>query len=150
MKKEIVLIVLMFLIALLLVYAAVSKYMAFDVFVTDIRKQHFPNWLTFAVVTFLPPLEIAIAVSFIFDKTKMAGLIAALVLMTLFTIYAALVYFRLVPLLPCSCGGVIRELTWGQHLLLNTFFTGIAWYSIKLWRRQLKEGVNTYANYEPA
>jgi len=55
----------------------------------------------------------------------------AFVLMTVFTLYIA--YMLLfTPKLPCSCGGVLQQMTWKQHLLFNIGFTLLAAYAIWL------------------
>jgi len=28
--------------------------------------------------------------------------------------------------IPCSCGGIIAKLSWGQHLVFNLIFLGLA------------------------
>ena len=38
--------------------------------------------------------------------------------------------------LPCSCGGVIQHLTWGQHIVFNGFFIAVAATGIAGRRRQ--------------
>lgn len=150
MKKEIVFTIILFLIGLLFIYTSISKYLSFHTFINDMHKQPFPGWFSNMLVIVLPPLEILISLSLIFDKTRLAGLITSFVLMALFTIYAAVIYFRIYPIRPCSCGGVIRSLTWGQHLLFNLFYTLISLYAIRLIREQKKDNANVSVTYHPA
>jgi hypothetical protein len=58
--------------------------------------------------------------------------------MFLFTIYVGLM-ISFAPHLPCSCGGVIKQMSWKQHLTFNTFFTALALFGIWLSRRQQKD-----------
>jgi putative oxidoreductase len=51
--------------------------------------------------------------------------------MLLFTFY--ILYMLLFEKhLPCSCGGVLKEMTWKQHLVFNLFFTAIAFTGLKI------------------
>ena len=59
-------------------------------------------------------------------------LFVAFLLMSLFTLYTIAILLHFFSRVPCSCGGVIRMLTWPQHLVFNIGFTMIAWFSILL------------------
>jgi hypothetical protein len=47
--------------------------------------------------------------------------------------------------IPCSCGGIIKRLTWRQHLVLNLFFVGLAIAGIILQRKKTKPPIITKA-----
>jgi hypothetical protein len=38
--------------------------------------------------------------------------------------------------LPCSCGGVLQEMSWGQHIVFNIVFTLLALVAALLERKQ--------------
>ena len=76
-----------------------------------------------AEIGLLKPL---IALALVFEKTRTAALYASLVLMLAFTVYAVLILLHFFTYVPCSCGGVIKRLTWKQHLVFNLFFDGLA------------------------
>jgi putative oxidoreductase len=61
---------------------------------------------------------------------------ASLFLMSAFTIYTVAILFHAFRYIPCSCGGVIRKLTWPQHLFFNLFFVGISILGIILKKRE--------------
>jgi hypothetical protein len=126
MKRKIVIEILSSLLILLFVYTSVSKWLAFKTFVGQMNNQPFPNWLTPALVWTLPSVEIIISALLMFDRTQLLGFRAALILMILFTIYTLLVLLKVFGRVPCSCGGVIEHLSWGQHLVFNLFFVGVA------------------------
>jgi len=108
----------------------------FDRFVGEMNNQPLPNsWTPFLVWT-IPSLEIAISAALIFERTRTVGLIASLILMTLFTIYTGVVLLHFFEYVPCSCGGVIRKLTWPQHLVFNLFFVALSITGIILQRRK--------------
>jgi len=125
-KRKVTLEAIAALLMLLFLYAGTSKFLEFDRFIGEMNNQPFPNsWTPFLVWT-VPSLEIAIALALMFERTRMGGLIASLVLMTLFTIYTGSVLLHFFAYVPCSCGGVIRKLSWPQHMVFNLFFVAIS------------------------
>jgi hypothetical protein len=137
--KRIIVEIIASLLVLLFLYTSVSKFLEFQTFIGEMNNQPFPNWMTPYLVWTLPSLEILLSLGLIFERTRMAALYGSLGLMTLFTIYTALVLFRFFPYVPCSCGGVIKNLTWPQHLFFNLFFVTISFVGIKLKRRIQKD-----------
>ena len=120
------------LLILLFLYTSVSKFFDLRGFIHDMNAQPFPNWMTPFMIWAVPITEILIAFSLLFEKTKRLGLISSLILMTLFTIYTGLVLLNVFNSVPCSCGGVIKKLTWTQHLFFNLLFVGLSLTGILL------------------
>ena len=134
-KRQVVLESISALLIMLFLYASVSKILDFDRFIGETNNQPLPNsWTPFIVWT-VPSLEIAISLALIFERTRLAGFIASTALMTIFTVYAAIVLLHLLEYVTCSCGGIIRKLTWQQHLEFNIFFTALSVMGIILQRR---------------
>ena len=134
-KRQVVLECISALLIMLFLYASVSKFTDFQRFYGEMNNQPLPNsWTPFLVWT-VPSLEIAISVVLIFERTRMVGFIASLALMTLFTIYTGAILLHFFEYVPCSCGGVIRKLTWPQHLVFNLFFVTLSVMGIILQRR---------------
>ncbi|MNN77242.1 hypothetical protein D3C81_1936910 [compost metagenome] len=104
--------------------------MDFKGFTFDLNNQPFPNSLTPILRWLVPLTEIGIVLGLIFEKTRLLALYASLILMSLFTIYTALVLFHVFEYVPCSCGGVIKHLSWPQHLIFNLFFVVITYLAI--------------------
>ena len=135
MKRKIIIEVIIALLVLLFLYTSLAKWLHFKTFIGDMNNQPFPNWMTPFLVWIIPVLEVSIVLALLFEKTRPAGLWASFVLMSLFTVYTALVLMRVFHRIPCSCGGVIKNLTWNQHLVFNLFFTGISLWAIVLKKR---------------
>lgn len=114
------------LLILLFIYASVSKFLDFKTFINEMNNQPLPNSWTPFLVWSIPLLEIAISLAVMFEYTRLLGFIISAVMMTLFTIYSILILLHFFAYVPCSCGGVIRKLTWGQHLALNLFYLAIS------------------------
>jgi len=140
-KRQVVLESISALLIMLFLYASVSKFLDFDRFIGETNNQPLPNsWTPFIVWT-VPSLEIAISIALIFERTRLAGFIASTFLMTLFTIYAAFILLHFFEYVPCSCGGIIRKLTWSQHLVFNIFFTVLSVMGITFQRRSFFKSI---------
>lgn len=113
--------VICYLFVLLFLYAATSKLVEYDKFQLQISKSPIITDYAQILVWMVPSLEIIISIMLLIERTRMAGLFAALGLMCLFTayIYAILNYSDSIP---CSCGGVLQKMTWDQHLIFNAAF----------------------------
>jgi len=136
MKRKIIIEIISSLLILLFLYASVSKWLAFKLFIGEMNNQPFPNWLTPFLVWSIPFIEVIIAIGLIFEKTRIPALYASLFLMLAFTIYTVVILLHAFKYIPCSCGGVIRKLTWPQHLFFNLFFVGISLLGIFLKKRE--------------
>jgi putative oxidoreductase len=136
-KKRVIVEVIAALFILMFLYTALSK--SFNIGSTEnvlIKTPWFSNIALGAAWTVVM-LEYLIAALLIIPKTRKIGLYASLTLMTGFTGY--IVYMKaFVADLPCSCGGVISNLTWNQHLVFNIFFIILAFVGILLIRNRYK------------
>jgi uncharacterized membrane protein YphA (DoxX/SURF4 family) len=135
-KRQVLLECISALLILLFVYASLSKFLDWHTFKGEMGHQPLPHSLTRLLVWIVPFSEIAISVSVIFERSRLLGFYASVVLMGVFSVYTAVVLMRLLPFIPCSCGGVIKRLTWPQHLVLNLSFTALSVYGVILQRRK--------------
>lgn len=136
MKRKIVIEILSSLLILLFVYTSVSKWLDFNTFTGQMNNQPLPNWMTPVIVWTLPAIEVIISGLLMFDRTQLIGFRASLMLMFLFTLYTLFVLLKVFGRVPCSCGGVIENLSWNQHLVFNLFFVGVALAGIILKRKE--------------
>jgi hypothetical protein len=106
---------------LLWMYAAAGKLVDYEKFQVQLSKS--PMLTQFSNITSLlvPAIEIAIALLLFSEKFRLLGLYASLCLMTAFTayIYAITHYSEVIP---CSCGGILEDMTWQQHFVFNIVF----------------------------
>lgn len=128
------------LLVLLFAYAAVSKLLAYEDFRRQMLNQVFSRGINLTIYYALAPLELATALLLSFPRTLRGGLWLALMLLTAFTGYVALVMVHLWHRVPCSCGGILGKLKWGPHLALNIFFLAITLISIYLERKERRAG----------
>lgn len=118
-------------------YAAVSKWMEFNVFVAQMHSQPFPSQFVPLLVWGIPSIEIVVSLLLSLDQTRLAGLKIATGMMILFTGYIILIKLKYFGKVPCSCGGAIVQFTWMQHLYFNLFFVA-AGVTALLLRRRMK------------
>jgi len=128
------------LIALFL-YASLSKFMDFHTFTGEMLNQPLPHYITRFLIWFIPVTEIGMCIALLFERTRLYALYASLGFMTLFTIYSIFILLNFFGRIPCSCGGVIKRLTWRQHLVFNLFFVGVSVWGIILQRRKMFKSI---------
>lgn len=128
-----------FFISLLLIflfaYTASSKLIDSKAFATVLEQVPFIGWGAGVIAILLPLAELLIVLLLLFERTRLRGLYASLVLLSLFTVY--LMYMvTFVPHLPCSCGGVIGKMSWRQHIVFNMMFVALTIISIRNIRKR--------------
>lgn len=137
MKRKILLDTICHLFVLLFVYTALSKLFLFHIYLYDLGRSPWIGKYANVLSILVPGLELGISVSLLhsvlYNKPVTKGLYGALILMVAFTIYVAGI-LTLTTSRPCTCGGIIRELTWPQHLVFNIVFTILAAIGIALQR----------------
>ena len=110
---------------LLFLYTAITKLFDLLHFRNVLYSSPLLHKIVPVVSLAIPITEIVISIFLFFPKTRRLGLWASLTLMLLFTGYITyMLYFS--PALPCSCGGVISQMSWKQHLIFNSFFIILA------------------------
>lgn len=127
---------------LLFIYSGSVKLLDFRTSRGEMLNQPFPHWLAIFFAYAIPIAELSIVIVLIvgaigYEKIRTWGLKASFVLMSLFSGYALAILLHLFPRIPCSCGGIIHKLSWGQHLILSLFFVVISLAAI-VWRRYLE------------
>jgi uncharacterized membrane protein YphA (DoxX/SURF4 family) len=133
MKKKLFLEIICALFILLMMYAAVTKFIDFEKFTVQIGQSPlltaFSGWIAWII----PSLEILIAVLIAIPRFRLLGLYAAFSLMVMFTAYIITI-LNFSDHIPCSCGGILERLGWLEHLFFNIGFVllgvaGIVLYS---------------------
>ena len=121
MKRNLIIEIISSLLILLFVYTAISKLLDFTNFKSVLSRSPLIGGKAVFVAFALPITELLVALLLFIPRTRLWGLRGSVALMTVFTIYLAyMISFS--PHLPCSCGGVLKQMTWRQHLVFNIFF----------------------------
>lgn len=145
MKRQIAIEIICFLFILLFVYAALMKLMDVEKFTVQLGQS--PLLMAFApVVAWVVPLtELALAGVLIFSRIRLIGLIASFTIMVMFTIYIIII-LTFASHVPCSCGGILEDMTWGQHLVFNIFFVLLAVAGVALLDKQKRTDAQPLIN----
>jgi hypothetical protein len=110
---------------LLFTYTAISKLAGYAQFRRVLSMSPLIGTGANFVAWLLPSVELITSLLLFVPQTRKWGFFTSTILMSVFTLYIAyMILFE--PKLPCSCGGVISQLSWKQHLLFNILFTLLA------------------------
>jgi uncharacterized membrane protein YphA (DoxX/SURF4 family) len=119
----------------LFVYAATSKLMDFQQFKVQLGQSPvltaYADWVAWTV----PLLEYLLALLLLVGHYRYIALYGAFGLMVMFTTYI-LVVLNFSDYIPCSCGGVLEDLGWTEHIVFNLVFIGLALLGILLAERE--------------
>lgn len=132
MTRKIAVDTVVFLYILLLVYAALTKLLDYQKFVIQLGQSPILTRHAILLAWAVPFIELGISALLIIPRTRLSGLYAAFSLMVMFTTYIILAS-RFSDYVPCSCGGVLEDMTWTQHLIFNGVFILLGLASILLY-----------------
>ncbi|HUC81383.1 MAG TPA: MauE/DoxX family redox-associated membrane protein [Flavisolibacter sp.] len=113
------------LLIFLFLYTATDKLLHQQKFLLTIGQSPLIKDYAMTLSWIVPSLEIVAASFLLAPKTRVIGFGVSIILMSAFTAYVGYT-LAFSQKLPCSCGGVISQMSWGQHLLFNLIFTSIA------------------------
>ena len=106
-------------------YAAVAKISDVEKFRTEVGQSPLLTYFVGIIVVLVPLTEFATVALLFFPSTRRLGMYASLFLMTSFTAYIITI-MKFAAYVPCSCGGILSDMTWSQHLTFNMVFTALA------------------------
>ena len=121
MKRTTIVDLIAILYCILFLYTGIAKLMDYYVAEAQIAQTPILAPLASEIAIILPILEIGTALLVFFTRTRKIGLRISLLLMVTFTGYIIYILFYNKEL-PCTCGGVLQNMTWPQHLLFNLIF----------------------------
>jgi len=129
--SRIILEVICLLYIILFAYAAVSKLLDFESFRIQLAQSPLltahADWLAWTV----PLSELIVAGVLFVPRLRFWGLSASFFLMVMFTTYIVII-LNFTDFIPCSCGGVLEDLGWTEHLVFNLLFVLLALIGILL------------------
>lgn len=129
--RNVIVEIICYLFILLFVYAAVTKLADYDKFRIQVGQSpiltSIGDWVAWSV----PTLELVIASLLVIPRFRKIALYASFCLMTMFTAYIFII-LTYSPFVPCSCGGILEKMGWGEHLVFNIIFVLLAFIGILL------------------
>jgi len=140
MKRSTIIEMISFAFILLFLYVGISKFVDFKNTQFDFNQAPVIGRYPTLFATIIPLLEIATAICLFVPRWRKIGLFATSTLMIIFTVYVAYMlraytaYER-----PCSCGGIMRKLSWQSHLYFNIIATALSFFAIMLFRKAENE-----------
>jgi hypothetical protein len=119
------------LLIFLFVYTASGKFLDFNSFKLTLHASPLITDKNILVAWSIPIAELITAALLLIPRTRLLGLYCSLAIMILFTLYLG--YMLLfTPNRPCVCGGVIKTMSWKQHIVFNCFFILLSLIAIRL------------------
>lgn len=122
------------LFVLLFVYTGVYKIIDFQNFRAVIGQSPMITRYAPVLAVVIPAAELIISALLLIPRYRLIGLCAGFVLMLLFTFYISIL-LNLNAHLPCSCGGIIEDMNWHQHLVFNIVFLLLGLWALILYRK---------------
>jgi uncharacterized membrane protein YphA (DoxX/SURF4 family) len=122
---------------LLFVYAALSKIQDFEKFKVELGKSPILNAFATYVAVAVPAVEVLIALFLVMRRFQYLALYAAFSLMVMFSAYIVMI-LNFSSYIPCSCGGILENMTWTEHLLFNIGFVILGVIAILIYPLDIK------------
>lgn len=135
MKRNLFIGITTVLLIILFVYASVAKLSDYENFKFGLSESPFISPFAGILSWAVPASELVIALMLAIPAYRLAGLYASFALMLAFTLYiASMLAFG--QDIPCSCGGILEEMSWGVHIIFNSFFVVIS--AVAIWMKKRK------------
>ncbi|WP_370869410.1 MauE/DoxX family redox-associated membrane protein [Sediminibacterium sp.] len=110
----------------ILAYTTASKLLNWPHYTRAMLAQPFTDWFNQILIYAIPTLETSAILLLLINKTRKAGLRLTTVILFLFTAYTAWIFASGKDRSTCPCGGLFSQLSWTNHLIVNTSITLLA------------------------
>lgn len=138
-KKKILLVeIISALFILLFVYAALTKVMDYQKFRIELGKSPLLNGYAGIIAVAIPGIELLISLLIVIKRFQYYALYFAFSLMVVFSAYIVAI-LKFSPYVPCSCGGILQNMNWNQHLIFNVGFLSLGATAILLYPKKTKD-----------
>ncbi len=107
---------------LLFLYTAIMKLKDHTGFVAAIEKNPLLADYASLLSWLVPVCEIVLVVLLAIPRSRRVGLLGSFILMVAFTAYVGYMVATSSDL-PCTCGGIVQQMSWQQHFVFNTIFS---------------------------
>ncbi len=98
-------------------------------------NQIFPRAVSLVLVWVVPVAELMIVGLLFYKPSRLLGFYAALMLLFAFSLYISTTMTGVFGRVPCSCGGILKHMSYWTHLAFNFFFIVMAVLGIALEKR---------------
>ena len=125
---------------LLFAYTAMNKIMHYENFILTLSRSPLIAGWSQTIGLSIIMIEMLLVLFLFFPSTRTYGLLFSAALMFLFTVYVGYMIIA-GSRLPCSCGGIIQQLSWRNHFVLNIVLTLLS--CAGFYFRKFKSKLNT-------
>ncbi|WP_147313924.1 MauE/DoxX family redox-associated membrane protein [Deminuibacter soli] len=140
MKKTTFLELLCVLFAFLFFYTGIVKYLDYTNFSYDLRRSYVFGPFSNVASILLPAAELAISAGLFIPRFRSIALYCFTFMMAAFTLYVGgMLIFVDHASRPCTCGGIIRDMSWPQHLVFNIVVTLLGIIAIYLHKKTYRK-----------
>jgi hypothetical protein len=138
MKRTTIIETIVILNVILFLYTGIAKIMDYSVFKEQLADSPILGFAAKPVAILLPVVEFIVVMLLAIPRWRLKGLYSSLILMIAFTTYI-ISMFIVAPEMPCSCGGIIQQLSWKQHIIFNSLFILLNVFALGLLMKEKKE-----------
>ncbi len=138
MKRSTIVEIISVLMLSLFLYAAITKIMDYGLFRGQLVVSPILKPIGGFIAWSLPAVEILVVVLLIVPRWRLKGLWLSLGLLVAFIIYI-MAMMAISDHLPCSCGGLLEQLSWKGHIIFNSIFALMAAVAISM-EKGIKRG----------
>lgn len=119
-------------------YAAFSKLLDFENFRVQLGKSPVLNFIAAPIAYLVPGIEIFIVLALVVKRTQYMALYASFSLMVIFSTYIVAI-LKFSSYVPCSCGGILQNMTWTEHFWFNISFIALGAIAVLLYQDTTKD-----------
>ncbi len=120
-----------FLYAILFLYAGLNKAMDYQKFQVQLGQSPllsvYADWVAFLI----PLVEFILVILLFIIPLRLMAFLGSFFLMVMFTVYIVII-LNFSDYVPCSCGGILEDMGWIEHLIFNAVFIVLAGVAIWL------------------
>jgi hypothetical protein len=138
MKRTTIIEIVMLLTLSLFLYSAISKVVDYTLFKEQLAESPVLKSFAGVIAVSLPIVEFAMVVLLLVPRWRLKGLYSSLIILSIFTIYIVIILLTS-DKLPCSCGGLLEQLSWKGHIFFNGVFILLNAIAIRLEKRLKKQ-----------
>jgi len=122
---------------ILFAYAALSKILDFEKFQVELGKSPILSAFSSILAFFVPGFELLVALLLILKRCQYWALYVSFGLMIVFSAYIIII-LNFSYYIPCTCGGVLENMTWDQHLVFNIGFAVLGAMGVLIYPQNVK------------
>lgn len=131
MKRTTIIEIISLLTLSLFLYAGIAKVMDYTLFREQLAESPVLQPFAGFIAVALPIVEFGLVVLLIVPRWRLKGLYASVGILSVFIIYI-IVMMLTSDHLPCSCGGLLEQLSWKGHIFFNGGFILLDAIAIRL------------------